>query len=57
MHDMNYNQAEDTLYYDPFETVQSARSRSAIAKRRAIKERIDQINEQRELRRLIEDSY
>ncbi len=57
MYEINYNQAEDTLYDSPFETVQSTRSHSAIAKRRAIKARIDQINEQRELRKLIEDSY
>lgn len=57
MYEINYTQAEDTLYDSPFETVQSTRSHSAIAKRRAIKARIDQINEQRELRKLIEDSY
>jgi len=57
MHDINHKQTDDVIYDSLLDTVQSSKKRSSIIKRRAIKERIDGIMEQRELQRLIEDPY
>ncbi|MGB0835871.1 MAG: PA3496 family putative envelope integrity protein [Psychrobium sp.] len=57
MRDINDDQTQDIIYDSAFEVTESSRKRSSVAKRRAIRARIDEINEQRELRRLIEEEW
>lgn len=57
MRESNDDQAQDIIYDSVFEVKESSRKRVSVAKRRAIRARIDEINEQRELRRLIEEEW
>lgn len=57
MRDITEDQAQDIIYDSAFEVTESPRKRSNVTKRRAVRARIDEINEQRELRRLIEEEW
>ena len=57
MRDITDDQTQDIIYDSAFEVTESPRKRSSVAKRRAVRARIDEINEQRELRRLIEEEW
>jgi len=57
MHDINVQQTEDIIYDSIFEATPSPRKQSSVLKRRHIRARLDELTEERELRRLIENEW
>lgn len=57
MHDINVQQAQDIIYDSIFEVTPSSKIQSSVAKRRDIRARLEELNEERELRRLIENEW
>jgi hypothetical protein len=53
----NVNEPQSIINDSAFEVRESSKVRSSVEKRRAIRVRLDEINEQRELRRLIEEEW
>lgn len=53
----NVNEPQNIINDSAFEVRESSKVRSSVEKRRAIRVRLDEINEQRELRRLIEEEW
>lgn len=53
----NVNELQNIINDSAFEVRESSKVRSSVEKRRAIRVRLDEINEQRELRRLIEEEW
>ncbi len=48
---------QDFIFDSAFEVTESSKKRSIVAKRRAIRARLDEINEQKALQRLIEEEW
>ena len=57
MHDINVQQTQDIIYDSIFEVTLSPQIQSSAAKRRNIRARLDELSEERELRRLIENEW
>jgi len=57
MHDINVQQTQDIIYDSIFEVNLSPKKQSSVEKRRNIRERLDELTEARELRRLIENEW
>lgn len=57
MYDTNNEQNQMITLNSIVDVSESSRKHSSAAKRRAVRERLDEINEQRALRRLIEEEW